>query len=167
MTRGRGKDEGHGAWTETRTAVNAEEVAAAAVIGGRSEETKSGMEEMRKAGGKTGMSKKKGARRENDPVTGRTGRTKRTADIKTIESDTERRERPREAEVEAEIKGTKVKMRKVENVSTAGRETEMESRALTSAAAAKKGLIISASPIMNTVNTVNAGEVTAWIELSL
>lgn len=90
-----------------------------------------------------------------------------TADIKTIGSDTERREKPRGAEVEAKKKDTKMKMTRVGNVSTVGREngTEMENHALTNAAAAKKGPIISASPITNTVNTVNAKGVRALTEL--
>lgn len=169
MTGEIGRGGGHGAQTETRTAVSAEEVAAAAGTGGQSEETKKGMEEMREAGGKTGIPTKTGDQRENGPGTGRTGRTKRTAGIKTIGSDTERRERPRGAEVEAEKKSTKVRMKKVGNASeaTAGRENEIEteSLALTNVAAAKKGPIISASPIMNTVNTVNAKGVRALIEL--
>lgn len=169
MTGGTGRGGGHGVQTETRSAASADEVGAAAGTGGQSEETKRGMEVMSEAGGKTGTPTKTGDQKENGLGTGRTGRRKMIADIKTIGSDTERREKPRGAEVEAKKKGTKMKMTKVGNVSeaTVGREneTEMESRALTNAVAAKKGPIISASPIMNTVNIVNAKGVRALTEL--
>lgn len=170
MTGGTERGGGQEAQTETKTDVSAEEVAAAAGTGGQSGETKRGMEEMRGAGGKIGIPTKTEHQTENGPGIGRTGRTKRTADIKTIGSDTEKRERPKEAEVEAEKKGTKLRMKKVGSVSqaTVGRknetENETESHALTNAAAAKKGPIISASPITNTVNTVNAEGVKALID---
>lgn len=165
------RDGGHGAQIETKSAVSAEEVTVAAETGEQSEETKRGMEVMRGAGGKTGIPTKTGDQREKGPGngrTGRTGRTRRTADIKTIESGTEKRGRQRGAEVEAEKKGIKVRKKKVVNVSeaTAVRESETgtESRALTNAAVAKKGPIISESLVMNTVNTANAGA-RALIEL--
>lgn len=168
MTGGIERGGGHGAQIETKTAVSAEEVAAAAEIGGQSEETKRGMVGMKGAGEKTGTPTKTGAQRENGPGTGRTGRTRRTADTKTIGSGTERRERSRGAEVEAKKKGTKVRKKKAGNVSEATavreNETEMQSHALTNAAAAKKDPIISASLVMNTVNTVSAEGVRALIE---
>lgn len=148
--------------------MSAEEVTAAAGTGGQSEETKRGMEEMRGAGEKTGKPTKTGVQRENDPGTGRTGRTKRTAGIKTIGSGTERRGKLKEAEVEARKNGTKMRRKKVVNMSkvTAVRKSEIEMEsALINVAAAKKDPITSASQVMIIVNTVTAEGVRALIEL--
>lgn len=123
---------------------------------------------MRGAEEKTGKPTKTGVQRENVPGTGRTGRIKRIAGIKTIGSGIERRGRLKEAEVEAEKNGTKVMKKKVGNMSkvTVVKKSEIEmGSALINVAAAKKGSITSASRVMNIVNTANAEGVRALIEL--
>lgn len=159
---------GLGAQTEIKNGVSAEEVAATAGTGAQRGETKRGMEERKGAGGKTGIPTRTGYQRENGLGTGKTGRIKRIAGIKTVGSGTERRERPRGAEVEAEKRGTEMRKKRAENVSevTVARESVigMESRAHINAAAAKKGPIISASLVMITVNIVNAEGVRALIK---
>ncbi len=166
-TEGTGRGDGPAAQTGTKTGENVEEVAAAAGNEGASAETKKETAGTTGAGGRTGNTIKIEALRGRSPGIKRAGERPMTGGIKTTGRGTERRGRPKgRAGVEAGRGSTKAGERRragKESAATAergtGRETEIS--ALTNVVVAKRGAIISGSPVMTIVNIVNAEGVRA------
>lgn len=158
-TEGTGRDDGLAAQTGT---ASVEEVAAAAGTERANVETKKETAGMTRAGGRTGSTIKIEAPRGRGPGIKRAEERLMTGGIKTTGRGTEKRESPRgRAGVEAGRGGTKVEERRragEESEATAERETgrETESSVLTNVVVAKRGAIISESPVMTIVNIVNA-----------
>lgn len=166
-----GKD-GPAAQTGTKTDENVEEVAAAAENGGVNAETKKGTVGMTGAGERTEITTKIEVLKGRGPGTRRAGERMMTGGIKMTESGTEKSARPKgRAEVEAGRGGIKVGEKKragKESAAIAERETGTEtgSSVLTSVAAVKKGVIISASLATTIVSIVNAEGVRALSKCS-
>lgn len=164
-TGGTGKDGDPAALTEPKIAENAGEVAAAAGTEGANGKRKKEMVGMTGAGERTGITIKTELMRGRGPGIRRAEERLMTGGIKTTGRDTETRGRPKgRAGVGAGRGSTKVGERRragKESVATAESEREMENSVLTNVAAAKTGVIISASPATTTANTVNADGVRA------
>lgn len=166
-TEGTGRDGDPAAQTGTKTGENVDEVAAAAGTERANVETKKEMAGMTGAGGRTGSTTKIEVLRGRGPGIKRAGERLKTGGIKMTGIDTEKRGRPRgRAGVEAGRGGTKAGWRiraGKESAATAEIETgrETESSVLTNAVVAKRGAIISESPVMTTVNIVNVEGVIA------
>lgn len=163
-----GRDDDPAAQTGTKTGESVEEVAAAAGTERANVETKKETAGMTGTGERTGSSTTKiEVLRGRGPGIKRAGERLMTGGIKTTGRGTEKRGRPRDqAGVEAGRGGTKVGQRiraGKESAVTAEIETgrETESSVLTNVVVAKRGAIISESPVMTTVNIVNAEGVTA------
>lgn len=161
-TEGTGRDGGPAAPTGTKTGENA-----AAGSERTNAETKKETAEMIRAGGRTGSTIKIEALRGRGPGIKRTEERLMTEGIKTTGRGTEKRGRPKgRAGVEAGSGGTKVEERKRAGKGSAAtaeiesvRETEIS--VLTNVVVAKRGAIISESPVMTIVNIVNAEGVRA------
>lgn len=166
-TEGTGTDDGPAAQTGIKTGESVEEVAAAAGTERANVETKREMAGMTGAGGRTGNIIKIEALRERSPGIKRTGERLMTEGTKTTGRGTEKRGKPRgRAGVEAGKGGTKVEERRragKEIAATAEIETgrETESSVLINGVIAKRGAIISVSPVITIVNIVNAEGVRA------
>lgn len=164
-TEGTGRDDGPAAPTGTKTDESVEELAAAAGTEGASAKTKKETAGTTGAGGRTGNTIKIEAPRGRGPGIKRAGQRPTTGGIKTTGRGTEKRGRPKgRAGVEAGRGSTKAGVRRRAGKERAaeretGRETEIS--ALTNAVVAKRGAIISESPVMTIVNIVNAEGVRA------
>lgn len=165
-TEGTGRGGGRAAQRGTKTGENAGEVAAAAGNEETNAETKKETAGMTGAGERTGITIKIGAQRGRGPGTRRAEERLTTGGIKTTGRGTGKRGRPRgRAGVEAGRGSTRVGRRRAGKGSAATAEietgSETESSVLTNVVVAKRGVIISVSPVMTIVNIVNAEGVRA------